>query len=247
MEALTRPEFETDARKRIYAYVERHGIVDVDDVADHVDVADEEFTHHLAMLKRDGYLEEREGTLRVELDVGEPDRYESDGIAFTVRPATQTDLSGILGVMRHVAEEERYIVAQTVAELVDYEGALVRHSTVESRVFFVATVDDDVVGWLHFDVPELEKLRHTAELTVGVLEEYRRRGIGSRLMDHGLDWATAAGYRKVYNSLPATNRSAIQFLVDHGWETEAIRRDHYRLGDEFVDEVMMAIGLDRSV
>ncbi|MFC6988877.1 GNAT family N-acetyltransferase [Haloplanus sp. GCM10025708] len=240
MSQLTRPEFEEDARKRIYAYVERHGIVDIDDVADQVDADEEAFTHHLSMLKRDGYLEERGGTLRVELDVGEADRYESDGLSFAIRPAQQTDLSGILGVMRRVAEEERYIVAQNVAELVDYEGALLRHSTVESRVFFVATVDDDVVGWLHFDVPELEKLRHTAELTVGVLEEYRRRGIGSRLMDHGLGWAERAGYRKVYNSLPSTNRSAIQFLVDHGWETEAIRRDHYRMSDGFVDEVMMA-------
>jgi hypothetical protein len=44
----------------------------------------------------------------------------------------------------------------------------------------------------------------------------------------------------VYNSVPAMNDEAMAFLETHGWHTEGIRRDHYMLEDQLVDEVMMA-------
>ena len=86
---------------------------------------------------------------------------------------------------------------------------------------------------------EDHQVRVTFE-TVGVREAYRGRGIGSRLLRRGLDWAEANGYRKVYNSVPTTNDEALDFLENRGWETEGIRKDHYTIGDRYVDEVMLA-------
>lgn len=104
--------------------------------------------------------------------------------------------------------------------------------------------DADVVGWVHLDAPEFEKLRHTAELTVGVRPDHRQRGIGSRLLERGLEWADEQGYRKAYQSVPATNDAAVEFLEGHGWTVEATREDHYLVDDEFVDEVMLATWVD---
>jgi ribosomal protein S18 acetylase RimI-like enzyme len=73
-----------------------------------------------------------------------------------------------------------------------------------------------------------------------VKTDHRGRGIGSKLLDRGVEWARANGYRKVYNSVPMTNEKALEFLDEHGWETEAIRREHYTIDGEYVDEVMMA-------
>jgi len=110
-------------------------------------------------------------------------------------------------------------------------------------MIFVATVEEEVIGWVHLDLPEAEKLSHTAVLTVGILPEYRGHGIGSTLLDRGCDWARDHGFEKLYNSIPSTNEQAIDFLQSHGWETEAIREDHYKIGGEYVDEVMMAVFL----
>ena len=52
--------------------------------------------------------------------------------------------------------------------------------------------------------------------------------------------AEADGYRKGYNSVPTTNDRAIAFLEPRGRETEGVRRGHYTIGDEHVDEVMLA-------
>ncbi|RZH66577.1 GNAT family N-acetyltransferase [Natrinema altunense] len=236
-------EFGHADRKEIYEYVERHGAVDPDETREHLGLDPSGFRHHVAILKRDGRIEAADGTLRVTIDAGAEEEYVSADLEFHIRPARQEDLTGIVGAIRRVVEEKTYIEAETVADEIDHEEALLRHNELQSRMFFVATVENDVVGWVHLHAPELEKLSHTAELTVGVLEDYRGHGVGSHLLSRGLEWAGSNGYEKVYQSVPSTNEEAIAFLEEHDWETEAIREDHYKLDGHYVDEVMMAVEL----
>ncbi|OLZ40719.1 acetyltransferase [Natrinema saccharevitans] len=236
-------EFGHEDRKRIYEYVERHGAVDPEDTRERLGIDSSGFRHHVAILKRDGRLEKGDGKLRVTIDAGAEEEYVSADLEFHIRPARQEDLTGIVGAIRQVAEERTYIEAESVADEIDHEEALLRHNELESRMFFVATVEDDVVGWVHLYAPEIDKLSHTAELTVGVLEEYRGHGIGSHLLSRGLEWAGSNGYEKLYQSVPSTNEEAIAFLEGHDWETEAVREDHYKLNGHYVDEVMMAVEL----
>ena len=74
-----------------------------------------------------------------------------------------------------------------------------------------------------------------------MLEEYQGHGIGGRLLDRGLDWAREHSYEKIYNSIPSTNEDAIAFFEAHGGEVEATREDHYKIGDEYINEVMLAL------
>ena len=243
--AAGRMQFDHDERRQIYEYVERHGSVDPEDLQQAVMHTDPRgFRHHLAILKRNNTLTETtDGLLEVAIDSGEEEQHREADIAFTIRPAHEKDLSGIVSAIRRVAEQGRYIVAESVADEVDHQDVLLRHNELESRMFFVATVNDEVVGWVHIHAPELEKLSHTAELTVGVIVEYRCHGIGSHLLRRGLEWARAQGYEKVYQSLPSTNERAIEFLETHNWEIEAVREGHYRIDEEYVDEIMMSVSL----
>jgi ribosomal protein S18 acetylase RimI-like enzyme len=237
-------ELDHEDRQEIYDYVESHGAVPKSELV--VGTPDERraVAHHVAILKRDGYLQETEdGELRIALEGGEKEEFSTGEIEFAIRPARQKDLSGIVGAIRQVTEEMTYIVAESVADELDHENVLLRHNELESRMFFVATVDDEVVGWAHVYAPELEKLGHTAELTVGVLEGYRGRDIGSHLLERALEWAASNGYEKVYQSVPSTNERAIEFFEGRGWGVEAVRENHYKLGEEYIDEVMMALEL----
>lgn len=246
MSAQQRPEIDDNDRERIYGYVKEQGPTDYESIQREVFPQDPGgFRHHVAILKRNGLLEEAiGGGLQVvpELE-GEEEEFTRDDIEFHVRPGRQADLSGILGVLRQVAEKRTYIVAETVAQELDHERELLRRDDVESRVFFVATVNEEVVGWVHLQSPEIQKLSHTAALTLGVLEEYRGYGLGSHLLERALEWASAQGYERIYQSVPSTNEAAVAFLEKHDWETEAVREGHYKIDDEYVDEVMMAVEL----
>jgi len=243
MSTLERPTFRTDASKQIYQYVERHGTAARHRTMDAVGLSSEQFREELEWLLTKGYLEDDGGTLRIGLNAGSVEEHVGAELDYTIRPARQEDFEGLVDTIRDVTADDTYVVAESVAERLLYEDAVVRHNTVESRVFFVATADGEVVGWTHLDLPQVEKLQCAAQLTVGVRGEVRNNGIGSRLLERGLDWAEANGYRKVYNSVPATNDSALSFLEAHGWETEGVRREHYEVDDTLVDEVMMAYQL----
>ncbi|AFO56495.1 MULTISPECIES: GNAT family N-acetyltransferase [unclassified Natrinema] len=243
MDAIERPTFASEASRRIYEYVERHGTVERHKLPEIMSLPDEEFRACLAELKSDGYLEDADGTLRIALEFGAVEKHELDEFTVIVRPARQADFDGLVDTIRDVTAEETYVVAETIAEQLLYENAVTRHNTVRSRRFFVATVDGDVVGWTHLDLQQVDPVREVAQQTVGVREAYRGHGIGSTLLQRGIEWAEANGYRKVYNSIPVVNETALEFLTVHGWDTEAIRRDHYTIDGEYVDEVMMAYEL----
>ncbi|MGZ0746269.1 MULTISPECIES: GNAT family N-acetyltransferase [unclassified Haloparvum] len=240
MEMETRLEFDDRDRKDIYEYVERRGAVEPEEIQRALGFDRTAFGHHLAVLRRDGYLRKTDGKIEIAFDFEPGEEHEAGDLRYTIRSARQDDLSGLVGVIRQVAKDGTYIEAESVADLVDYEEILLRHNEVSSRMFFVATIEDEVVGWVHLDLPETDKLSHTAVLTVGVLDEYRGDGIGTALLERGVDWASENGFEKLYNSVPATNETAIAFLESRGWETESRREDHYKIDGDYVDEVMLA-------
>jgi len=238
-------EIEIDNRDRrdIYDHIERAGTVEYDDACRVLGMNRNEFGHHVAVLRRDGVIARDGDELRVAFD-GESERTTvDDGIDVTIRQAEEDDLSGLVGSIRQALDGRSYIEGESVADIVESENVLLRHNDLEKRVFFVATVHGDVVGWLHIDAPKIEKLAHTAELTLGLVEEYRGHGIGTKLHDKGVDWALENGFEKLYNSVPSSNEGGIAFLEGHGWETEAVRERHYRVDGEYVDEVMLSKAL----
>lgn len=70
------------------------------------------------------------------------------------------------------------------------------------EVFF-ASLDNETVGYIGVGIDEKYNLEHNLEageasdiFTIGVLEKYRRRGIGAKLMLHGLEVLKAKGVTK---------------------------------------------------
>jgi ribosomal protein S18 acetylase RimI-like enzyme len=245
MELTGRLEFDHADREAIYDYVESNGTVRYETLRTSVGLDERAFGHHVSILKRNGVLEEVDRDhVRIAFESGAEEEFEADDVGFTIRQAREEDLTGLVGAMRQTVEGGDYVEAESAADILEEEGVLLRHNQLETRLFFVACVDNDVVGWVHIDHPEVEKLSHTAELTVGVLEEYREHGIGSHLLERGVEWAATNGYERLYNSVPSTNDAAITFLEGQGWEVEAVRDGHYKIGDDYVDEVMMARPLD---
>ncbi|MFA9425455.1 N-acetyltransferase family protein [Natronorubrum sp. A-ect3] len=215
----------------------------------------------LEALETQGYLTEADGKYRVALSTT-PKTVELEDGTVTIRAAREEDRHGVIDTMHEVAAEGTYIVAENVATQLERDSALVRANENQSRIFFVAVFEPEteadsdeprqaaattdtesesrVVGWLHIDVNELPSLSHTAELTVGVASDVRHNGIGSHLLEYGLEWAKNAGYRKVYQNVPATNDGAIEFLEANGWQREGEHEAQYQIGDAFVDEIMLA-------
>lgn len=231
------------ARRELYEYVKREGRTTEADLASALNLDETALGHHLTVLRRHGYLWRSDDEIAVGFGEAPPEHHETNGLGYEVRLARGPDRDGLIETIRAVADAGRYIEAESVADVLEEEGAVLRRHPIQSRLVFVARTDDGVAGWVHLDLPELEKLRHTAVLTVGVHPDWRGHGIGSTLLERGERWAHEHGYDRLYNSIPSTNETAIDWLSDRGWHEEAVREGHYRIDGEAVDEVMMATDL----
>lgn len=235
-----------EGRRALYEYVRENGPIHRDELRRTVFPHDRRaFEHHLALLEQKGYLTEADKHVerridRERLGATDPTTVSTNKTQVPIRPACPNDRTELLDVIRQVAGDQTHIEAESVAITVDAEARIFRDDAHETRVFFVATTDDALVGWVHLTTPTLDKRQHTATLTVGVVDSHRNRGIGSRLLQTGGNWATEQGFETIYQRLPASNTDAVEFLEAHGRELEAVRSDHYQIDGAYVDEMQMA-------
>lgn len=236
------PTFDTKDRQRVYEYIRDEGPVSYADLqsAEVVSVTPERSRQLVAILKRDGYIEDVEGRLRDAYQPQESEEHAIEAVDVRVRQARLDDLSGLAGVIRQVIEGGNYVVGESVSDQLADVDTLLHGDTSTPPTYFVALVDGEVIGWVQLADREAAKLSHVVYLTMGLLDEYRGLGIGSKLLDRAVTWAGEHGYHKVASNVPATNDSAIEFLVTNGWEREGSRPEHYQINDQLVDEVLLA-------
>ncbi len=79
---------------------------------------------------------------------------------------------------------------------------------------FLALVDGRVVGFAALDYNTLEP--ETVVLGVWMLDEVRRRGIGTSLAEYALGFARDKGYTRIRGRLPSDNEIALSFLSSIG-------------------------------
>jgi L-amino acid N-acyltransferase YncA len=243
MNVVEPPSFETTGHKRIYEYVEQHGAVSPNGIHDQVQLESDQVDEIVAALKRDGYLTKYDGRLQLALGITSETTHQLNGPVVTIRPARQEDLPVIIDTIQHVIATMLYPSAESLATRLTRDGVLKRHNDAETRMVFLPTVDDDIVGWVHVGASKLQRIRQTVEMTLGVRTGYRDQGIGSQLLERGCEWAASSTYQKACQRLPMTNEHALSFLESHNWEIETIRRNHYDGDDERIDEVEIAIEL----
>jgi RimJ/RimL family protein N-acetyltransferase len=106
---------------------------------------------------------------------------------------------------------------------------------------FVAVVDGKVVGWC--DICRMEKpvLRHTGVLGMGILKDFRGKGIGSALISRTLEAARAAGILRVELTVREDNVNAIALYTKVGFEKEGLQRKAACVDGVFYNHLMMAL------
>ncbi len=79
---------------------------------------------------------------------------------------------------------------------------------------FLCAIDDEVIGFsaIDFDTHEPD----TAVLGVWLLQDERRKGLGTALAEYALCFARDKGFRRIRGRLPENNTTALSFLSGIG-------------------------------
>ncbi len=133
-----------------------------------------------------------------------------------IQPATWRDLNSL----RHL---ERLCFPKDAWPLLDLVGVL----TLPNVVRLKAEVDDLMVGFIAGDIRSSQHLAWIA--TIGVLPDYRGRGIGRMLLE-----ACEAQIQEpcVRLCVRASNQTAIQLYLNSSYQKAGVWPDYYQDGED---------------
>jgi ribosomal protein S18 acetylase RimI-like enzyme len=155
-----------------------------------------------------------------------------------VRPITENDAGGFRDAVDAVARERRFLRRFQGPSLENALG-FVRSNLQNGNPQFVALSGPLVVGWCDIVRGHEDGESHLGELGMGVLADWRGRGIGRWLMTETLR-AADAGFLRVELSVHADNGPAINLYRSLGFVHEGTQSKGRTKPGGFVDVLLMA-------
>jgi RimJ/RimL family protein N-acetyltransferase len=142
-----------------------------------------------------------------------------------------------------VAREHRYL-AMLQAPPIDSMREFFIRGISSGFPYFVAVEGGRVVGWCDITPKERATMRHCGVLGMGLLPEYRGRGLGRPLMTRSLDAARAFGLARVELTVRVDNPRALALYRKLGFEVEGCNRRAMLVDGQFEDLLFMALLFD---
>jgi RimJ/RimL family protein N-acetyltransferase len=161
-----------------------------------------------------------------------------------VRKATSSDTEWYLELVRSLATESDSQIPLRPDELFrtpEQQSELFGQASARGDLFLVADMNGVRVGEVNLRRGSREAFKHSAVLGISIVRQWRNQGIGSMLMQHAIEWAKEQGdLRRIELYVFATNAPAIRLYERFGFMVEGRRTDAVRVGDRFVDDLLMA-------
>jgi RimJ/RimL family protein N-acetyltransferase len=155
-------------------------------------------------------------------------------------PIALNHVEGFHRALDSVARERKYLSifeAFSVRAMTDF----VVHQNKTGGPAFVAHREGEVIGWCDIRRQTLPAFAHRGSVGMGVVAEWRGRGIGFRLLDAALDAAFRQGFARVELEVRTDNARAIALYDKIGFVREGLLRDSFFINGEYFDAIAMAI------
>ena len=107
-------------------------------------------------------------------------------------------------------------------------------------LFLVAEDQGQLLGYLFVEPRSQSKLRHTADLNMGVSPNAQGKGIGYGLLEAALEQASKDGVVEIlYLMVRADNEPAIRLYKKHGFEKLLVLDQDTKIGMNYFDGLLM--------
>ena len=157
-----------------------------------------------------------------------------------MRNATNRDVPIILRNFAEVIKEQVFLGSEKI--LPRHRKGFIEHIKDKKSLTTVAIVDGKIVGNLNLWPSGLRKMRHVREISMLIVKAYREIGVGTALMDYGINWARKQkDIEKLVLGVFSSNKRAQRLYKKFGFKVEgALKRQHILKG-RYADELRMAI------
>jgi ribosomal protein S18 acetylase RimI-like enzyme len=160
--------------------------------------------------------------------------------AIQIVPIAQDHIDGFHRALDIVARERRYL-AFLEAPPIESTRAFVLDNIKRGHPQFVALSAGEVVGWCDVTPMSRPTQAHRGVFGVGLLPQFRGRGIGTKLIRSALAAARAFGLHRVELTVREHNTGAVELYKKEGFAIEGVQRDAVLVDGVYEDVVCMAM------
>jgi ribosomal protein S18 acetylase RimI-like enzyme len=160
--------------------------------------------------------------------------------AVEIVPITQGHVESFHRTLDSVARERRYLAFLEGPPL-ENTRAFVIDNIKRGHPQFVAVSAGEVVGWCDVTPKERPIYAHGGILGMGLLPQFRGRGIGTNLIRSALAASQTIGLQRVELTVRENNAIAIALYKKVGFEIEGLQRNAVRIDGDYENIVCMAI------
>ena len=156
-----------------------------------------------------------------------------------IAAATVDDAERVLAYYTELLAEGLGFIMDNPAPTLAEEIEFIEEHDGERSVLWLAGGADRVVGLNGYNIAPHHQHAHTCRMGISVARDFRRRGVGRRLITAGEEWCLSKSVRRLEFEVVDGN-PALAFYQALGFEIEGRRRQAIKVGDEFRDMIIMA-------
>ncbi len=146
------------------------------------------------------------------------------------------------GLMNQLDYETKYMLyepGERVKNLPAIES-LIRDSVEGKDFLLVANTDNKLIGYISAQKGRLKRIAHSAYIVVGILKDYRGKGIGTEFFKRLNIWAEENKIERLELTVICENEVAKHLYTNSGFEIEGIKRKSVCIDGKYLDEYYMA-------
>lgn len=158
------------------------------------------------------------------------------------RKLVKTDAERFWEMMNQLDHETKYMLyepGERIKNIARIES-LIENSVEGEDFLLVAEENDKIVGYISAQKGGLKRIAHLAYIVVGILQNYRGKGIGTEFFKQLDNWAEEKKITRLELTVICENEIAKHLYEKNGFEIEGVKRKSVLVDGIYLDEFYMA-------
>jgi|SRR5699024_10500225 len=159
-----------------------------------------------------------------------------------IREIKTSDVGEFTRLIQEVERSAQYMLWESGERDIQPDKQLKMIESIRSKensTVFVAE-ENQLVGYLLVIGGNARRNKHSAYIVIGILEDYRGKGVGTLLFKELEQWSLNHNMHRIELTVVTSNEAGISLYKKMGFEIEGRKRDSLFINGEYVDEYYMS-------
>lgn len=168
-----------------------------------------------------------------------------NGNEITIKEATKNDAQQMINFYNVVGGETDFLSFgknEFNRDMEEYKKFIDSTSLEQNSIILIATLKDEIIGIASINSSQKDRTKHVGTLGIVVSEQLVGQGLGRKLMEELINWATSNGVTKKISLVTREdNTFAIELYEKLGFEKEGLLKKDNFINGVYYNTLVMGL------